>query len=200
MLTRDPSPSSLPCLGLLALALTLFTYALGQTGLVAPPPASLATVLLLGGGLQLLTGVQGRNPQNAGTMLPLGLFWLSLIGLDVFPQLGVGSHPQPAVMVAYLSMWSFFAALQFLASSRKSRALQWLFGTLMICLMLLALGNLRGNPVFLISGGFAGICSSLAAGYTALAQLCNQGAGRAILPLGNLANSPDSHQESSLVS
>lgn len=200
MPTVAPSANSLPSLGLLALALTLFTFALGQTGLIIPPASSLATVLLLGGGLQILAGLQGRNPQAAGTMLPLGLFWLSLIGLKVFPELGVGQAPQPAVMVAYLSMWSFFITLLFLASSRQSRALQWVFGSLMICLMLLALGNLRGNPVFLISGGVVGVFGALAAGYAGLAQLFNHGAGRAVLPLGNLANPPENQQESSLAS
>jgi len=188
MSNRAPTVNFLPGLGLLALALTLFTYSLGQTGLVHPPAGSLATVLLLGGGLQLLAGFQARNDYAGAVLLPIGLFWLSLIGFEVFPLLGFGRQPQPAVMVAYLSMWGFFAAVLFLGSFRQSRVLQLVFGALMCCLLLLALGRLHGNPALLIGGGVAGIISALSAGYTALAQLRNQGAGRRILPLGNGRN------------
>jgi len=54
--------------------------------------------------------------------------------------------------------------------------------------------------VFLISGGIVGIFGALAAGYSGLAQLYNQGAGRSVLPLGNLSNPPENQQERSLVS
>jgi len=85
-------------------------------------------------------------------------------------------------------MWGFFAAILFLASFRQSRALQLVFGALMCCFLLLALGRLHGNQALLIGGGTAGIISALSAAYTALAQLCNQGAGRRVLPLGNGRN------------
>jgi len=184
MPTPNSTTNPLPSLGLLALALTLLTYSLGQTGLVVPPVGSLAAVLLLGGGLQLLAGLQTRNCYAGAVLLPLGLFWLSLIGFEVLPALGLGRQPHPVTMVAYLSMWGFFAAILFLASFRQSRVLQLVFGALMVCLLLLALGQFRDNPVFLVSGGICGICSALAAGYTALAQLCKHGFGRAIPPLG----------------
>lgn len=186
--------STLPSLGLFALALTLATYAITQMGLVKPPAISLATVLLLGGGLQLLIGMQQRQQPDStatATLLPLGLFWLSLIAFDVFPNLGLGHHPRPVVMVAYLSMWGFFAALLFLASFRQSRALQLVFGTLMICLLLLALSRLRDNPTFHLYGGVAGLISALVAVYTGVAQLCNQNAGRAIFPLGSLPSTDE---------
>ena len=179
--------NSLPSLGLLALALTITTYAINQAGLIHPPATSLGTVLLFGGGLQILAGL--RSPQSASsaastTLLPLGLFWLSLIGFEVFPQLGVGNPPSPVAMVAYLSMWALFSALLFLSSFRQSRALQLVFAGLMFCLMFLALGTLKDNPLLLLGGSLAGILSGLAAGYTGLAQLYNRWSGRAVLPLG----------------
>ena len=197
---KSPSvPDLLPSLGLLALALTLLTYALKQTGLPVPP-ATLGTVLLLGGGLQLLAALLARHSSAGASLLPLGLFWLSLIGFEVFPHLGIGRQPQPAVMVAYLSMWGFFVALLFLGSFRQNRALQVVFGGLMICLLLLALGRMRGNPVLLTGAGLAGIISALAAAYTALAQLCNRGVGRVVLPLGLGRESLSSKRDKPLAS
>lgn len=193
-LAADNCHNSIPSLGLLALALTIITYAFNRAGLIQPPVTSLGTVLLLGGGLQILAGVRTKPAGNAtasATLLPLGLFWLSLIGFEIFPSLGFGKHPSPVAMVAYLSMWGFFAALLFLASFRQSRALQLVFSTLMICLMLLALGTLKENPVLMLCGSLSGIISGLAAGYTSMAQLYNRWTGRSILPLGNWQTAHD---------
>ena len=195
----SPVSAPLPSLGLLALSVTLITYAVGQSGPIKPPPTSLGTVLLLGGILQIYSSLCARQAgQHSATtiaLLPLGLFWLSLVGLEIFPALGFGELPNPAAMVAYLSMWGFYASLLFLNSFRQNHALQTLFGGLMICLLLLALGNLRQNPVFLISGGISGLVAGLAAGYTALAQLCNQGVGRTVLPLGQWQSSLEEEEE-----
>ncbi len=179
MSTLRPSVTPpFPSLGLLALCVTLITYSVGHLGPLKPPPTSLGTVLLLGGILQIYAGLcsrrGGRQATTTVALLPLGLFWLSLIGLEIFPALGFGEPPSPAARVAYLSMWGFYASLLFLNSFQQHRLLQTLFGSLMICLLLLALGSLRENRVFLVSGGVAGLIAGLAAGYTALAQLCNQ--------------------------
>ena len=194
--------NSIPSLGLMALALTIITYAFNQTGLIDPPVSSLGTVLLLGGGVQIVIGLRTYRPGNttaSATLLPLGLFWLSLIGFEVFPELGYGKHPSPVAMVAYLSMWGFFAALLFLGSFRQSHALQLVFASLMICLIFFALGTLKENRILLLCGGMSGIICGLAAGYTALAQLYNQWAGRSILPLGSWDSRLDDKIDESLV-
>lgn len=179
--------NKIPSLGLLALALCISTYAFCQTGYSHLQATTLGTVLLLGGGLQIVAGMRSRQCGSLSvtvTMLPLGMFWLSLIGFEVFPTLGVGQPPGAITMVAYLSMWGLFAAILLLGSFQQSRALQLVFAALMFCLIFLALGKLRDNPIFLVVGGFAGLVSGLAAGYTGLAQLFNQWLGRPIFPLG----------------
>lgn len=188
MSTNIPTlENKIPSLGLLALALSISTYAFSQTGLTNTPATTLGTVLLLGGGMQIIAAVRSRqcgSQAATATMLPLGMFWLSLIGFEVFPQLGFGQTPSAVTMVAYLSMWGLFAAILFLGSFQQSRALQLVFAALMFCLIFLAMGKLRDNPVFLVVGGISGIISGLAAGYTGLAQLFNQWMGRSIFPIG----------------
>ncbi|HEY5672199.1 MAG TPA: acetate uptake transporter [Malonomonas sp.] len=180
--------NQIPSLGLFALALTISTYAFSQIHLLQPPVTSLGTVLLIGGGLQILTGLhshsEGLNTART-TLVPLGLFWLSLIGFEVFPELGYGRHPSPVAMVAYLSMWGFFVALLFLGSFRQSRPLQLIYATLMVCLLLLAMATLKENPLLLLFGSLAGIICGLTAGCTALAQLYHQWFRRTRLPRGS---------------
>jgi succinate-acetate transporter protein len=181
------SRNNIPSLGLLALAISIGTYAFGQTKLLPLPTTTLGTVLLLGGGIQIMSGMHSRQNGSisaTATMLPLGLFWLSLIGFEVFPGLGFGHPPGAVTMVAYLSMWGLFAAILFLGSFQQSRALQLVFATLMFCLLFLAMGKLRGNIVFLLIGGISGILCGLAAGYTGLAQLFNKWTGRPVFPIG----------------
>lgn len=178
----------IPSLGLLALALTVSTYAFSQIKLFQTPVTSLGTVLLIGGGLQILSGLHSHTEGQGSartTLVPLGLFWLSLIGFEIFPELGLGRHPSPVALVAYLSMWGFFAALLFLGSFRQNRALQLIYGALMICLLLQAMGTLKANPLLLLFGSLAGLICGLAAGCTALAQLYRQWFERTKLPPGN---------------
>ena len=185
----------IPSLGLLALALSISTYAFSQTGIANTPAATLGTVLLLGGSMQIMAGMRSRQHSSlsaSATMLPLGMFWLSLIGFEVFPKLGFGQSPGAVTMVAYLSMWGLFAAILFLGSFQQSRALQLVFSALMFCLLFLAMGKLRDNPVFLVIGGISGVVCGLAAGYTGLAQLFNQWMGRPILPIGQWQGQLDS--------
>lgn len=196
--TRPAVSAPTQSLGLLALSVTLLTFSFSQIGPIKPPPTSLGTVLLLGGLLQIYAGLASRQQDDSSlsvALLPLGLFWLSLVGMEVFPQLGFGDYPSHAALVAYLSMWGFYVSLLFLNSFRQNRALQCLFGSLMVCLLLSALGSLRDNPVFIISGGISGLVAGLAAGYTALAQLCNQGVGRTIMPLGQWQALPEDNEE-----
>jgi len=179
--------NKIPSLGLIALALSITTYAFSQTGLYHTPASTLGTVLLLGGGMQIMAGMRSRQCGSlsaTAAMLPLGMFWLSLIGFEVFPRLGFGETPGAVTMVAYLSMWGLFAAILFLGSFQQSRALQLVFSALMFCLLFLAMGKLRNNPVFLIIGGVSGMVCGLAAGYTGLAQLFNQWMGRSFFPIG----------------
>ncbi len=192
--------NKIPSLGLLALAISTSAYAFSQTGFYQTPASTLGTVLLIGGGAQIMAGMRSRKLGSlsaTATMLPLGMFWLSLIGFEIFPQLGLGITPGPVTMVAYLSMWGLFAAILFLGSFQQSRALQLVFSSLMFCLLFLAMGKLRENQVFLLIGGISGVTCGLAAGYTGLAQLFNQWMGRSIFPIGQWQDELDASGKAS---
>ncbi|ALC17802.1 succinate-acetate transporter protein [Desulfuromonas soudanensis] len=174
-------------LGLLTLGLTTILLGLGKSGLVAIDNQVLAFAIFYAGLFQVIVGISEHKRQKsfgAIAFTSLGLFWLSLLALTIFPALGWGGEPKAANMVAYLTMWGLFAAILFLATFRLNRVLQGVFGSLMAFFLLLAMAASSGNPVFTLFAGYAGmICGSLAL-YAGVAQRLNERAGRTVAPLG----------------
>ncbi len=180
-------PERFPGLGLLALATTLAVYILSQLEGWQPPLLLTAAILVTGGSVQLLVGLRSQmtgQVRSAVTLLPLGIFWLSLISYQVFPQLGFGHRPGSIAMFSFLSLWGLFMALLFLGSFRQSLAVQILYGTMMFSFLALAMDNLRQDQVFLMIGCGIGVGASLVAIYMFAAQLLHYICGRDILPLG----------------
>lgn len=176
-----------PALGLLALAVTLTVYVLNQIESYRPSALIVGLFLVIGGCVQLFSGVrshqQGRS-YAAATMLPLGIFWLSLISYDIFPELGLGRHPNSITMFSYLSLWGLFMAILFLGSFRQNVAIQTLYGSMMFSFLALAMDHIRDDRVFLYLGCVMGSFASVVALYMAFAQVYNEKAGREALPLG----------------
>jgi succinate-acetate transporter protein len=177
----------LPTPGLLTLAVTMAVYVVSQTELCKPPILISGAVLLDGGCIQLFLGIRSQQQGHAyaaATLLPLGIFWLSLFSYEIAPQLGVGRHPDPITMFSFMSLWGLFISILFLASFRQSVAIQTLYGSMMFFFLALAMDLLRDDRVFLYVGSGTGIFASLVALYMVIAQTCNQVRGRVILPLG----------------
>jgi succinate-acetate transporter protein len=72
----------------------------------------------------------------------------------------------------------------FIGTFRLNRALQVVFGTLVILFALLAIGDFTHNPAIKIIAGYEGIICGLSAFYAAIAQVLNEVYGRIVLPLG----------------
>lgn len=197
-----PSPQDsqheLPGPALLALAISLLIYLLSLLGPYSPPVLLTGIVLVCAGVIQLSCGLRSHqqgHPRAAATLLPFGLFWLSLISYEVFPELGVGRHPNAITMFAYLSLWALFAAILFLGSFRRSLAVQTLYGAIMCSLLALSMNHLRDDQVFLLLGCLCGFVASMTALYIAIAQSLNGYVGRSLLPLGHWYEQEDEELE-----
>jgi len=178
---------SLPSLGLFSLAITLAVYILNLSQYYNPPAYVTGGILLSGGIIQLGLGVwshQKGRVCSACTLFPLGIFWLSLMSYDVFPSVGLGTHPNQITMFSFLSLWGLFLTVLFLGSFRQSVAIQTLYGFMMFSFAALAMDHLRADNVFLLIGCGTGIIASLVAFYIALAKNINGLFKREILPLG----------------
>jgi hypothetical protein len=179
--TANPAP-----LGLLAFGMTTVLLNLHNAGLFALGTMILAMGIFYGGIAPVIAGIMEWKKQNTfGTtaFLSYGLFWLSLVGLLVMPQLGIGEAQETAGMVAYLTVWGIFTLVMFFGTLKANFALQFVFGTLAILFFLLALGDATGSAVIGKIAGYEGIICGLSAMYTGLAQVLNEQFGRTVLPL-----------------
>lgn len=160
-----------PRLGLLALAFSLVAYVFCMSGRFESSATLIGVILLVAGSIQILIGIRSQqqgHPYAAATLLPFGMFWLSMIGYEIFPKLGVGLPPNGIAMFSYLSLWALFVAILFLRSFRQRLAMQNLYGALMFCLLSLSLDQMRDDTVFLAIGCIFGTIAAFVAIYMAL--------------------------------
>ncbi|MFZ1057116.1 MAG: acetate uptake transporter [Opitutaceae bacterium] len=184
--TANPAP-----LGLLAFGMTTVLLNLHNAGFFELGSVVLGMGIFYGGLAQVIAGIMEWKKNNTfGTtaFTSYGMFWLTFAAVVVLPKL-VPSIPPPSgsAIVALLVIWGLFTAVMFFATLRLNRALQVVFGTLVILFFLLALGDFLENAGLKRLGGFEGIICGLSAMYTGLAQVLNEAFGRTVLPLGPVA-------------
>ncbi|MBI5805930.1 acetate uptake transporter [candidate division TA06 bacterium] len=180
--TANPAP-----LGLMGFGMTTILLNLHNAGFFGLDSAILAMGLFYGGITQLIVGIMEWKKGNTfGTVAftSYGAFWITLVGLMVMPKLGWTEAPSAASMASYLSVWGFFSFLLFIGTLRLNKALQLVFGTLVVLFFLLAAGKATGNAAILTFAGYEGIVCGLLAMYAAAAQVFNEMHGKVVLPLG----------------
>lgn len=181
--TANPAP-----LGLLAFGTTTVLLNCHNAGFFALNSMILAMGIFYGGMAQVVAGVlewKKNNTFGATAFTSYGFFWLTLVGVVLLPKssLGVAAADGNA-MAAYLGIWGLFTFGMFIGTLRLSRALQFVFGTLVILFALLALAEASGRAEIGKFAGYEGIVCGLAAIYTGLAQVLNEVYGHVVLPLG----------------
>lgn len=183
--TANPAP-----LGLLAFGMTTVLLNLHNAGLFPLNSMILAMGIFYGGTAQVIAGIMEFKKNNTfGTtaFTSYGMFWLTLVGLFLMPQLGFGpaaAAPDHFALGCYLAIWGFFTACMFIGTLKINRALQIIFGSLTILFFLLALENFTGIKAIAKGAGIEGIFCGLSAIYAAVAQVLNDVYGREVLPLG----------------
>jgi uncharacterized protein len=194
--TANPAP-----LGLLGFGLTTTLLNMHNAGLFGLSAMIIAMGLFYGGAAQIFVGVMEWKKNNTfGTVafMSYGLFWISLCGIWILPKIQFGGVPicEPAdkwSMAAYLGMWGVFSTGLFIGTFKLNRALQWVFGTLVLLFLLLtiencmfALGHPEMGEMFKKIAGIEGIVCGFLAIYTGFAQILNEVYGRVLFPLGVL--------------
>jgi len=180
-LTANPAP-----LGLLGFGMTTVLLNIHNAGYFGLSTMILAMGVFYGGIAQIIAGIMEWKKNNTfGTtaFTSYGLFWLSLVGLIVFPAMGWGEGPTKMAMAAYLFMWGLFTGVMFIATLKLNRALQFVFLTLTVLFFLLAAGDATGNEAITRLAGYEGIICGFSAIYTGLAQVLNQYYGKTVLPI-----------------
>jgi len=188
-MTANPAP-----LGLLGFGMTTVLLNIANAGYWGLGAMIFAMGIFYGGLAQVFAGwMEWKKGNTFGTVafMSYGLFWLSIVFL-VFVNL----HPSwgPATPNRFLGwyffFWGLFTLLMFVGTLRVNRALQVVFGTLVILFWLLAIAhwaiNEKGAPNSTVThiAGWVGIVCGLSAIYAAIAQIWNELYGRVVLPIG----------------
>lgn len=163
--TGNPAP-----LGLLAFGMTTVLLNLHNAGLFALDTMILAMGVFYGGLAQVIAGIfEWKKGNTFGTVafMSYGLFWLTLVGLLVFPTLGYGNAPSDISMGYYLGMWGLFTLFMFKGTLKiGDKKLQFVFGSLVVLFALLAIGDFTGNQMIKQIAGVEGIICGGSAIYT----------------------------------
>jgi len=180
--TANPAP-----LGLCAFGMTTVLLNLHNAGYYPLDSMILAMGIFYGGSAQVIAGVMEWKKGNTfatTAFTSYGMFWLTLVALIVMPKLGWMDKPTEPAFASYLIVWGIFTAVLFVGTLRLNRALQFVFGSLVVLFFLLAYKHATGDASLETFTGFEGIICGASAVYTGLAQVLNEVYGKTLLPLG----------------
>ncbi|MGR6839909.1 acetate uptake transporter [Aliivibrio wodanis] len=180
----NPAP-----LGLMAFGMTTVLLNLHNAGFFPLNTAILSMGIFYGGLAQVIAGIMEYKKGNTfGTtaFTSYGFFWLSLVGLIIMPEMGLGQATSPEFMGWYLSMWGVLTFFLFLGTFNYPRAKQVIFGSLTILFALLAIRDFTGSELIGHIAGYEGIFCGLSAMYFSMAQVINAEYGRTVLPVGEM--------------
>jgi succinate-acetate transporter protein len=159
----NPAP-----LGLMGFGMTTVLLNLHNAGLYVLGPMILSMGIFYGGLAQIIAGIMEYKKGNtfgATAFTSYGLFWLTLVFLNILPSSGIWPSTEGTIAFgSYLLMWGIFTLLMF---------------------FLLAIGNYTGISIIITIAGFEGIFCGSSAIYLAIAEVLNEAYGRTILPIGS---------------
>lgn len=188
---KDTSANPAP-LGLTGFGLTTILLNIHNAGFYPNNSMILGMGIFVGGIAQIIAGVLESKKNNTfglTAFVSYGSFWLSLVAIWALPKLGIASLPDETAMGFYLAIWGLFTFGMFVGTLRLNRALQVIFGSLVVLFGLLALGDFTHNATIKTVAGYEGIFCGLSAFYAAMAQVLNEVYGRTVLPVGPVARS-----------
>lgn len=180
--TANPTPLGFTGLGLSAVLLSL-----SYIGLFPVDSMIVAMAIFLGGFAQVFAGLMAWKQGSVfgGTAFcAFGLFWFSLAGLILMPAIGWVEAPTPISLAAYLFLWGVYTFVMLLATLKLgSKAIMFVFVTLCLLFILLAIVNATGNTGLLVIAGYVGLIMGLGALYTGLAIVLNDAYGKTVAPI-----------------
>ena len=186
---KDTSANPAP-LGLTGFGLTTILLNIHNAGFYPNNSMILGMGIFVGGIAQIIAGILESKKNNTfglTAFVAYGSFWLSLVAIWALPRLGIADKADETAMGFYLFIWGLFTFGMFIGTLRLNRALQVVFGSLVVLFWLLALGAFTHSAAIKTLAGYEGIFCGFSACYAAIAQVLNEVYGRVVLPLGPVA-------------
>jgi uncharacterized protein len=174
-------------LGLLAFGMTTVILNLHNAGLFGMGSVVFAMGIFYGGIAQIIAGIMEWKKNNTFGMIAFisyGSFWIVLVFMILMPALGWSDALPAQALAAYLALWGLFSLVMFVITFRLSKALQVVFGLLVLLFLLLVVGISLGSAVIVQIAGIEGIICGLSAMYTGLGEVMNEVYKEKIVYLG----------------
>jgi hypothetical protein len=176
----NPAP-----LGLMGFGMTTVLLNIHNAGFFPIGTMILAMGIFYGGIAQIIAGcMEFKKGNTFGTtaFTSYGFFWLTLVFIIVSKPFLPGTTE--AFMGWYLFMWGLFTFFMWIGTFGKNRAIQFVFLSLTVLFMLLAVRDWTGNAQIGYIAGWEGIVCGASAIYLAMAEVLNESLGRTVLPIG----------------
>ena len=180
----NPAP-----LGLMGFGMTTVLLNIHNAGFFPVSAMILSMGIFYGGIAQLIAGIlEFRKGNTFGTtaFTSYGLFWITLVALWVFPEFGwaKGEATGAGYMGWYLFLWGVFTFFMWIGAFNKNKVLQFIFLTLWILFLLLAIRDWTGSAMIGTIAGWEGMVCGASAIYLAMAEVLNETREKQILPIG----------------
>ena len=176
----DKTANAAP-LGFTGLGLAAILLSLSYIGIYPVESMIVSMAIFLGGFAQVFAGIMSWKKGDifAGTAFSaFGLFWFSLAAI------GWADASSGTAMAAYLFIWGVYTFVMLLVTMKIGiRALQFVFVTLFLLFMLLAVVNATGSAGLLVVAGYVGLVMGLGALYIAVGTVMNEIHGKTVIPL-----------------
>ncbi len=180
----NPAP-----LGLMGFGMTTILLCMKLAGLI--PAESLGMVVAMGifyGGIaQVIAGWLEYHKGNSFAGLAFtsfGLFWILFIAIQLLPRLGLTAAVDGHSMGALVGVWGLFVTYMFIATLKKPKIFQVIFGSAAVLFFLVAAADYTGDATIRLIGGYEGIFCGFTAFYLAMAEILNEAYGKKVLPIG----------------
>jgi len=166
----------LPTMGLFCYGVTASSYALDKLPILSFNLHLLAVIIMVGGIGQISSGLNSlkSSPLRAIAFTGFGLFWLSILALDILPRAGYGTPPGALPMMGYFAMWGVFSLILCQGLEQVSRVCRLVFAMMTAFLLSLALAHAIGNTAFMHGAAAIGVAGSLPAIYYGLLRMGNE--------------------------
>lgn len=193
--TANPAP-----LGLMGFGMTTILLNIHNAGFFPISAMVLSMGIFYGGIAQVIAGIlEFKKGNTFGTtaFTSYGFFWLTLVALLVGPRIGIMDPTPHAYMGWYLLLWGIFTLFMFFGTLKANRALQFVFLSLVVLFVLLAVRDFTGSTLIGTIAGWEGIICGASAFYLAMAEVLEEQLGREVLPIGKIENTASSHSQQS---
>ena len=148
--------------------------------------------IFYGGIAQIIAGIlEFKKGNTFGTtaFISFGSFWLTLVFIWLLGASGKYGGPDDNAQAWYLFMWGIFTAFMFVGTLKKNRVLMFIFASLTVLFLLLAIehwmmnSGISGSELVGTIAGIEGVICGASAIYLAMAEVVNEANGRVILPI-----------------